>query len=350
MRGRRVTFQWPEAIACALVVPAFLWFYIRLEQQRSAAARRHASLYSHSTGLAVHRQFVRHIPLMLFLASLLALSFALARPQAVMTMFAVKGTVVLVLDVSTSMKANDALPSRLARSQVVAKEFVAKYSDEFKIGLVSLGGNAVAELDPATGREELFAAIDRLAVRPGTAIGSGITTALAMIFPEADIDALAWDSGRDIARRGGSNEARMRALRAGSAPASYSAAAIVLISDGESAGGPDPITAAHLAADLGVRIHTVGVGSAEGRTLRLDGWTMRVRLDEAALKEIATLTHGEYFSARTGIGWPRILESIRPEAPRPETYTEITALFAAAAALVAVAGALASLVWTKRIL
>lgn len=343
-------FLWPEAIVFAFVVPVFLWFYIRIEKQRRAAARRHAALYAHSRGLVGQRPFARHVPLLLFLASLAALSLALARPQALTTMFAVKGTVVLVLDVSTSMKANDASPSRLARSQALAKEFVVKHSDEVRIGLVSFAGDAVIELEPTTGREELFAAIDRLALRPGTAIGSGITAALAMIFPEAGMAEHAWDSGRDAVSSGGRIDAGPRIQRPVAAAGSYSAAAIILFSDGQSASGPDPIDAARLAADRGVRIHAIGVGSGEGRTMRADGWAVRVQLDEEALKEIATLTRGEYFRARSGIARQRILDSIRPVLPREETYTEVTALFAAAAVLAAVAGAVLSLVWTKRIL
>jgi len=345
-----VTFLWPEAIVFALVVPVFLWLYIRLEKQRHAAAHQGAALCPYSARPAVDRPYTRHVPLVLFLASLTMLSVALARPQALITIFAVKGTAVLAVDVSTSMNVNDARPNRLARSQALAKEFVANYSDELRIGLVSFGGNTVVELDPTTDREALFAAIDRLAPRPGTAIGRGIATALSMIFPEADIDMLVGDSGRSTALSGRRIDTRPRARTADSAPGSYTAAAIILISDGQSARGPDPIEVARLAADLGVRVHTIGIGSIEGRSMNVDGWSMRVRLDEVALKEIATATHGGYFRENTGIDWRPILESIRTDLPPGETYTEITALFAVAAAVAAIAGAVLSLTWTTRIL
>jgi Ca-activated chloride channel family protein len=345
-----VTFLWPEAIVFALVVPVFLWLYIRLEKQRHAAVHQRAALYPHSARPEVDRPCARHVPLILFLASLTMLSVALARPQALMTIFAVRGTAVLAVDVSTSMTMNDALPSRLARSQALAREFIAKHSDELRIGLVSFGGNAVVESDPTTDREELFRAIDRLAPRPGTAIGSGIATALSMIFPEAGIDTTARNTGRSTALSGGRIDPSPRAQRADSTPGSYSAAAIVLLSDGQSGRGHPPIEVARLAADLGVRVHTIGIGSIEGRSMSVDGWSMRVRLDEAALKEIATATHGKYFSEKTGIDWRPILGSIRTDRPPEETYTEITALFAVAAAAAAIAGALLSLTGTKRIL
>ena len=116
---------------------------------------------------------------------LLLLSVALARPHVSTTLFSAGGTAVLVVDVSISMKADDARPTRLARSQAQARDFVARYADRLRIGLVSFAGNVIAEAEPTTRREALFTAIDRLAARPGTAIGSGITTALGMIFPEA---------------------------------------------------------------------------------------------------------------------------------------------------------------------
>lgn len=342
-----MTFDWPWAIVLTGMVPAFLWYYIRVERARSAALRRHAGVYSHASGLAARHPIVAHVPIMLFLASLAALAAALARPQAAMSMFAVKGTVVLALDVSASMKADDVHPTRLARAQSRAKEFVARYADDLKIGLVAFAGGAYTELEPVTDREALFAAIDRIALRPGTEIGSGIAAALAMIFPDSGIDARPSNAARDASRVGAP---AARPQPAESTPGSYSAAAIVLISDGQSGSEPDPVEAARYAVELGVRIHTIGVGSAEGRTLRFEGWNMRVQLDEELLKAIAKITRGEYFDARETIDWTRIAAAVQPTAPHAETYNEITALFAAAAALAATVAALASLVRTQRVL
>ncbi len=342
-----MTLQWPEAMAVALVVPLFLYFYLACIRQRRAAAHRHASMYAHSTGLTAAFGVSRHLPLLLFLASLTVLSVALARPHVSTTLFAVRGTAVLVVDVSISMKADDAPPTRLAQSQAQARDFVARYADRLRIGLVSFAGNVIAEAEPTTHREALFTAIDRLAARPGTAIGSGITTALGMIFPEADIATLVRETGDTAARAGGGSGASSQPI--GSLAGSRSDAVIVLVSDGASALGPAPRDAARLAAALGVRIHTVGVGSTEGRTMQVNGWNMRVQLDEGVLEEIAAATGGQYFHAST-VDWPRIVDSIRPQWPQPPTNTEITALFAAASALLAVAGASASLLAAKRIL
>ncbi|RPI44253.1 MAG: VWA domain-containing protein [Betaproteobacteria bacterium] len=343
-----MTFLWPEALVAALVVPAFLAFYARLEKRKRTAAMRTAGLYPFPHGHGPGSATARHAPLALFLASLAAASLALGRPQAFVSMFAVKGTVVIAVDVSGSMKADDSSPSRLARSRELAREFVAAYSDEFRIGLVSFGTNAVAVLDPTTRREDLQAAIDQLALHRGTAIGSGIAAALAMLFPDSGIEPSTL--AVKTAVPASSSEPKGRVLRKGRSPGSYSAAAIILISDGESTAGPDPIEAARLAAKFGVRVHTLGMGSSEGKTMRIGGWSMRVRLDEAVLKEIAALTHGEYFHAVKPVDWPRIRRSIRPDPPPKTTATEITALFAAAGAAMAVAGALLSLLWRQRVL
>jgi Ca-activated chloride channel family protein len=127
-------------------------------------------------------------------------------------------------------------------------------------------------------------------------------------------------------------------------------AAIVLVSDGQSTTGPDPVEAARLAAKLGVRIHTLGVGSSEGQRMRMDGWSMRVRLDEAALKEISAVTSGHYLGAETPSDWKQVRRSIRSGFAVDDSYTEVTAVFAGIGAFAAVVAALLSLVRTKRVL
>ena len=134
-------------------------------------------------------------------------------------------------------------------------------------------------------------------------------------------------------------------------PGSNRSAAIVLLSDGDSNHGPDPQEAAKLAADHGVRIYTVGIGSPEGVTLGFKGWSMRVRLDDAALKQIAETTHGEYFAATSAPELKRIYEqwSARVVIERKRA-TEITALFVAVGALLLTLSAIASVLWFHRVL
>ena len=120
--------------------------------------------------------------------------------------------------------------------------------------------------------------------------------------------------------------------------------------DGQATTGVDPIEAAKMAADRGVRIFTVGIGTKEGEILRTEGWSMRVRLDEESLKSISFLTRGEYFYAGTAMDLKKVYASLNTRFSLEKRQTEITALFAAAAALFAVLAAGLSVLWFNRIL
>lgn len=133
-------------------------------------------------------------------------------------------------------------------------------------------------------------------------------------------------------------------------PGSYPSAVIVLLTDGQATTGVDPIEAAKMAADRGVRIFTVGIGTKEGEILRTEGWSMRVRLDEESLKSISFLTRGEYFYAGTATDLKKVYASLNTRFSLEKRQTEITALFAAAAALFAVLAAGLSVLWFNRIL
>ena len=133
-------------------------------------------------------------------------------------------------------------------------------------------------------------------------------------------------------------------------PGSYTSAAIILLTDGQTTTGPDPIEAARMAAERGVRMFTVGVGTEKGEMIGAEGWSMRVRLDEAALKKIANITQGEYFFAGTAKDLNKVYETLNSRLVFEQKQTEITALFAAAAAFCAIMAAVLSMLWFGRIL
>ena len=133
-------------------------------------------------------------------------------------------------------------------------------------------------------------------------------------------------------------------------PGSYTAAAIILLTDGQTTTGPDPLEAAQMAADRGVRVYTVGIGTTAGEVINVEGWSMRVRLDEEALKAIATLTRSEYFHAGSETELQKIYKNLNTKLFFERKETEITALFAAAAAVLALVSAALSLLWFNRIL
>ena len=120
-------------------------------------------------------------------------------------------------------------------------------------------------------------------------------------------------------------------------PGSYTSAAIILLTDGQRTTGPDPLEAAKMAADRGVRIYTVGIGTKEGETIGFEGWSMRVRLDEETLKQVAQLTRADYFYAGTADDLKKVYDGLSSKLVVEKHETEITALFAALGALLAVA-------------
>lgn len=133
-------------------------------------------------------------------------------------------------------------------------------------------------------------------------------------------------------------------------PGSYAGAAIILLTDGQTTTGPDPIEAARMAAERGVRIYTVGIGTEKGELIGAEGWSMRVRLDEGALKTIANITQGEYFYAGNAPDLKKVYQTLNSKITLEQKQTEITALFSAAAALLAVMAALLSMLWFGRIM
>ena len=133
------------------------------------------------------------------------------------------------------------------------------------------------------------------------------------------------------------------------APGSYNSAAVIMLTDGQRTTGPDPLDAAKMAADRGIRVYTVGIGTTQGETIGFEGWSMRVRLDEETLKNISVLTHGEYFYAGTAEDLKKVYESLSSRMVVERKETEITALFAALGALLAVAAATLSLWWFGRV-
>jgi Ca-activated chloride channel family protein len=217
---------------------------------------------------------------------------------------------------------------------------------------VSFAATASVVQSPTRSKEDLVAAIDRFQLQRGTAVGSGILIALKMIFPDADFDLRGQNPRREAAKPTPlpPGEADPKAASKAAVPGSYASAAIIVLTDGQTTTGPDPLEAARMAAERGVRVYTVGVGTPAGELIGVEGWSMRVRLDEQTLKTIADTTRGEYFFAGTAPDLRKIYSDLNARLTLERRETEITALFAAAAAALAVAAAFLSLLWFNRIL
>ena len=303
-------------------------------------------------GFLVHANLRRHIPGVLMLAGLTAMLLAVARPQAVIPLPSRVETIILAMDTSGSMRASDLKPDRITAAQNAAKAFVAEQPDTVRVGVVAVAGSAAVIQSPTKNRDDIVQAIDRIQLQRGTALGSGILISLVTLLPEANIDAELIINGRSS-----------RPLRFVDPdqpppepfkpvpPGSNRSTAIVLLSDGQSNTGPDVQKMAAMAAERGVRVFTVGMGTPEGVTLSAEGWSMRVRLDEEALNKIATTTSAEYFRAGDAAELKKIYRTLgaKLKIEKQET-TEVTAVFAALGAALAMLAALLSMLWFNRIL
>ena len=341
-----MTFLWPNMLWAMLAVPALIALYVFLVTRRKKTTLRYANLGLVREALGRGGAWRRHVPPVLMLLALSALLFASSRPAALITLPSAQEMIVLAMDVSGSMRAEDVKPSRIVAAQVAAKSFVADLPRNVKIAVVSFAGTAAVVQAPTLSHDDVNAAIDRFQLQRGTAIGSGIVLSLATIFPEAGIDLSQITGAR--AMPPGPNDKPPPDFRP-VAPGSYPSAAIILLTDGQRTTGPDSLEAAKMAADRGIRIYTVGIGTKEGETIGFEGWSMRVRLDEETLKAIAKLTNADYFYAGTAQDLKKVYQGLSTRLIVEKRETEISALLAiVAAALVALAAGL-SVWWFGRV-
>ena len=347
-----MTFLWIQLLWLLLLVPALVALYVVLLRRKKKAALRYASLAMVKNAMGTGQSIRRHVPPLLLLFALTLLILAVARPAAIVTLPSQHETIILAMDVSRSMLAVDVAPNRISAAQAAARAFVAEQPPTTRIGVVAFAATASVVQSPTQNREDIVAAIDRFQLQRGTAIGSGIIVALATIFPDAGINIEALSSRRDIGRSRSLDQAGKgdKPEFTPVLPGSYTSAAIILLTDGQRTTGPDPIDAARMAADRGIRIFTVGVGTANGELLGAEGWSMRVRLDEESLKTIANVTRGEYFYAGTAMDLKKIYQTLNSRLALERKQTEVTALFSAAAAVMTLLAGLLSLLWFNRIL
>jgi Ca-activated chloride channel homolog len=346
-----MTFVWPELLWLLAAVPVLIGAYVSLLRRKKKRMLHYAGLGMLRDAPGIPQRLRQHIPPLLFLLALIALLVAIARPAAVITLPSSYETIILAMDVSGSMRATDVEPSRIVAAQNAARQFVADQPMSARIGVVSFAAAASAVQPPTRNREDILAAIDRFQLQRGTAVGSGILVALKMIFPDADFDLRA-SNPRDDGRSAPLDKAGEKRKSAPGAdpPGSYASAAIILVSDGQTTAGPSPLEAARMAADRGVRVYTVGIGTTSGQILGSEGWSMRVRLDEDALKQIAEITHAEYFHAGSSPDLKKVYDNLSTRLSFESRQTEVTVLFAAGAALLSLAAAFLSVLWFNRIL
>jgi Ca-activated chloride channel homolog len=334
-----MSFIWPSLLLLLLCVPLLILFYLFLQRRRRRFAARFGSLGLVHDAMGSGPGVRRHIPSIIFLGGLTMLLVSLARPQATLSLPRVEGTVILTFDVSGSMAADDLQPTRMEAAKAAAREFVGNQPPSVLVGVVAFSDGGITVQAPTGDREKTLSTIERLVPRRGTSVGNGILVSLNTIAVDAgdppilNTSSLTTPQTPTITPQGW-----------------YPSAVIVLLSDGENNENPDPILAADLAADLGVRVYTIGIGSVNGAILDIEGFTVHSQLNEPMLQEISNISGGEYYNAGNEEELRRIYNDIEPKLSIKPEDIEVTSIFAGIAILVFLVGGALSLLWFGRVL
>jgi Ca-activated chloride channel family protein len=327
-----MSFIWPLMLLTLLLLPLLIWLYFRLlrKKQRAVAALGPMGVLQDSAQRTAGKR--RHIPPLLFLIALAFLLFGLARPQMIVKLPRIEGTVILAFDVSNSMAADDLQPSRIAAAKEAARAFVQNQPRSIKIGVVAFSNGGLIVQQPTHDPLPVLATIDRLSPQGATSLGHGIFTSLNAIAGEA------------IALEDFSLEEGAQALQIDE----YSSAVVLLLTDGENTGSPEPLDIAQVAAEAGVRVYPVGIGSPEGSVIEIDGFNILTQLDENALQEIASVTNGRYYYAADEDSLQEVYENIDLQLTVSGEKMEITSILAGIALPFLLAAGALSLLWFGR--
>ena len=355
MKDLPVNFLWPQFLWLLAVLPLLVLLYWWILRRRKKVALRYASLSIVREAMGRTTGWRRHIPPLLLLLAFAAMLLAAARPVATITLPSTQQTIILAMDVSGSMRATDVQPNRLVASQNAAKAFLKELPRHVKVGIVAFAGSAQVVQPVTLSREDLNVAIDKFQLQRATAIGSAIVVALSELFPgEVDLASVTYGraSNDPFAPQGRAIDQPQTEKKPFEPvpPGSYGSAAIILLTDGQRTTGVDTDEAAKMAADRGVRVYTVGVGTVDGEVIGFEGWSMRVRLDEDTLKAVARDTKGEYFYAGTAENLQQVYESLSTRLTVEKKETEVSGLLALAAAVLVLLSAGLSLFWFNRVL
>ena len=369
-----ITFTWPSLLWLLLLVPLAVGYYIWLLYRRKKNTVRYGNmlLVRQAKGVAGWR---RHVPPAIFLVAMTVLLLAVARPNAEVTLPSTRATVILAMDVSGSMRANDVNPSRIVAAQIAAKQYIKDQPKDVVIGIVAFAGTAFLVQNPTTDRDSLNAAIDRFELQRATAVGNAIMVSLSSIFPQDDFPMNQFGAGgmgggnngfgggfgaggQDYTRQQRYGGTALGTLPNGMPkkqhvpvePGSYNNAVIILLTDGQTNAGVDPIEAARKASEYGVKVYTVGFGTTRGNIVGFGGYSMRAELDEDSLKKISDMTRGRYFHAASAEDLKSVYSVLSKQLITETKQTEITSFFAAAAVLLMAVSAGLSLAWFSRVL
>jgi Ca-activated chloride channel family protein len=338
-----VSFIWPPLLFLLLAVPLGVWAYRSRERRRAARVAtfgwgpKSSSGDAPSMGRAA--RWTRRIPAVCTLFGVTILVFSLARPQSVIGVPRLEGTVLLAFDVSGSMAATDVAPTRMEAAKTAALAFVDDQPASVRIGVVAFSDSGVSTQAPTGDRAAILAAIQRLEPERGTSIGEGILASLTVI--EADRDTNTTDYYTNASAPPTPDPTPVPA-------GVHDPAVIVLLTDGENTVRQDPLEAARVARDRGVRIHTVGIASPAGTTIEVEGFKVHTQLDEATLREIASTTEGTYHAGADADDLTATYHDIGSRLVVRSEPFELTPILAALGFVLLLVGGLGSLRWLGR--
>jgi Ca-activated chloride channel homolog len=318
-----VSFQAPVFLLALALVPAAVAIYVLSDKRRRARTAEFASpgllpsVAPRGPGLR------RHLPLALYALALAAVTIALARPEATVAVPEERAAVILTTDISGSMDAGDVRPSRMAAVRRAARDFLEQAPRELRVGAVAFNHSVRAIEPPRAEREDTLALVEGLSPSGGTATGEGLAAAVGLL------------------------------ARSGSRDARRPPAAIILLSDGASTHGRDPIEVARQAARLRIPIYTVALGT-EGGTIevkRRDGTTVTrsVPPDRVAMRRVATISGARTFSASARDELATVYERLGSQVATREEKREVAVAFVGGAAALLLVGGAMSLRWFGRL-
>jgi len=313
-----MTFEWPLALAGLLLLPLALLAHVLAGRRRTKYATRFTNLDLLASVMPRVPAWRRHLPAAAALLALGALIVAFARPHASVAVPRERATIMLATDVSISMDATDVEPSRFAAAREAARGFVEDVPDEIRLGLVSFDQAAHMLATPTREHDRVRGAIDSLVTGPGTATGDALQEAV------------------DAIRRDAAGQPRRPP------------AAILLLSDGKTTSGSDPIVAAREARREGIPIYAVALGTDQG-TVQLGLETIPVPPDRQTLREVAQISRGRYFDALDADALSSIYQTLGSRLGTERERREVTAAFAAGGLLLLLAGGALSLRWNGRL-
>jgi len=333
-----VTFLWPWALLLYLLVPLLVWAYVWILRRPPRERMTYSTLDLVAKAAEAGGRWRRHVPAAFYLATLCAVIFTVARPQAPVPIPDNRTVVMMSIDVSRSMMATDVPPDRLDAAKAAAVKFVQALPADTKVGVVSFSSYATLVTPPTADHDRVTAAINNLDLEFATAIGDGLLEAVYALPGRPRLT-------NSFDRYGSPTLPTVPPVDTDQLPP----ATVVLLSDGQSNRGVPPEQASAVAKQYKVKVYTIGLGRPEGTFLELGGHSIFVRLDEETLKGIADETGGTYQRVTTAGDLNRVYTHLGRVIGWEFRPVEVSGLAAVGVAALFVGTMAVSLFWMHRL-